>query len=54
MKPSDVEKKYVYEVYEKIATHFSHTRYKAWPKIEEFLNNLPEGSLVADVGNLSI
>lgn len=35
---TDVEKKYVYEIYEKIAPHFSHTRYKPWPKIESFLN----------------
>ena len=32
-KPSDLEKKYVYEVYDKIASHFSDTRYKPWPKI---------------------
>ena len=49
-KPTDLEKKFVYEVYDKIAPHFSHTRYKAWPKIESFLNNLPIGSFVADIG----
>lgn len=49
-KPSELEKKYVYEVYEKIAPHFAHTRYKPWPRIAEFLNSLPAGSLVADVG----
>jgi hypothetical protein len=32
--PTDIEKKYVYEIYEKIAPHFSSTRYKPWPKIE--------------------
>ena len=37
-KPSDIEKKYVYEVYDKIAPHFSSTRYKPWPKVEKFLN----------------
>ena len=47
---TDIEKKYVYEIYDKIAPHFSHTRYKPWPKIEGFLNSLDEGSLVADVG----
>lgn len=31
--PTDLEKKHVYEVYDKIAPHFSHTRYKPWPKI---------------------
>lgn len=49
--PSDVEKKYVYEVYDKIAPHFSATRYKPWPKVSKFLDSIPAGSLVADVGN---
>lgn len=48
--PSSMEKKYVYEVYEKIAHHFSNTRYKPWPQVEQFLLNLPKGSIVADVG----
>ena len=45
-----MEKQHVYEVYEKIAPHFSNTRYKPWPKIAEFLNSLEPGSVVADVG----
>jgi ubiquinone/menaquinone biosynthesis C-methylase UbiE len=49
-RPTDIEKKHVYEVYDKIATHFSHTRYKPWPKVAEFLNSLPPNSLVADIG----
>lgn len=49
-KPTDMEKKYVYDVYEKIASHFSHTRYKAWPQVERFLKSIPKGSVVADVG----
>ena len=36
--PTEMEKKHVYEVYDKIAPHFSHTRYKPWPRIEGFLN----------------
>lgn len=31
--PTELEKKHVYQVYDKIAPHFSHTRYKPWPKI---------------------
>ena len=31
--PTELQKKHVYEVYDKIAPHFSHTRYKPWPKI---------------------
>jgi alkylated DNA repair protein alkB family protein 8 len=45
-----MEKQHVYEVYEKIAPHFSHTRYKPWPKIAAHLNSLPDGSIVADIG----
>ena len=45
-----MEKQHVYEVYEKIAPHFSNTRYKPWPMIVEHLNSLPDGSIVADVG----
>lgn len=40
-----VETQYVFQVYDAIASHFSNTRYKPWPKIEEFLLNLPPGSL---------
>eukprot|EP00330_Aristerostoma_sp_ATCC50986_P011661 CAMPEP_0114594950 /NCGR_PEP_ID=MMETSP0125-20121206/16650_1 /TAXON_ID=485358 ORGANISM="Aristerostoma sp., Strain ATCC 50986" /NCGR_SAMPLE_ID=MMETSP0125 /ASSEMBLY_ACC=CAM_ASM_000245 /LENGTH=132 /DNA_ID=CAMNT_0001795853 /DNA_START=276 /DNA_END=671 /DNA_ORIENTATION=+ len=49
-KLSDWEKKYVYKTYDKIAPHFSSTRYKAWPKIEAFLKELPQHSIVADIG----
>lgn len=45
-----MEKENVHEVYEHIADHFSGTRYKGWPLVDDFLNNLPLGSLVADVG----
>ena len=48
--PSELQKKHVYEVYDKIAPHFSHTRYKPWPKIEKFLKQLEPGSMVYDVG----
>ena len=47
---TSMEKEHVYDVYEKIAPHFSNTRYKPWPKVQEFLESLPEGSIVADVG----
>eukprot|EP01097_Dermamoeba_algensis_P010085 TRINITY_DN729_c0_g1_i2.p1 TRINITY_DN729_c0_g1~~TRINITY_DN729_c0_g1_i2.p1 ORF type:complete len:262 (-),score=39.75 TRINITY_DN729_c0_g1_i2:222-971(-) len=46
----EFEKKHVHEVYDVIAPHFHKTRYKPWPLVEEFLNNLPPASLVADVG----
>ncbi|XP_030836326.1 uncharacterized protein LOC580052 [Strongylocentrotus purpuratus] len=45
-----LEKKHVHDVYERIAPHFSDTRYKAWPRVKEFLLELEPGSIVADVG----
>ena len=47
---TDMEKQHVYEVYDKIAPHFSNTRYKPWPQIAAHLNSLPDGAIVADVG----
>lgn len=35
--PTEVEKRYVYEVYDAIAEHFSDTRYKPWPKARTLL-----------------
>lgn len=49
-KTPKMERENVHEVYEHIADHFSGTRYKGWPLVDDFLNNLPLGSLVADVG----
>src|SRR3546814_5527708 len=45
-----IEESYVRDVYDAIAPHFSATRYKAWPKIAEFLNDQPPGYSVCDVG----
>ena len=49
-KPTEIEKKHVYEVYDKISEHFSKTRYKPWPLVSEFLNSLEKNSMVLDVG----
>ena len=49
-KPTEIEKKHVYEVYDKISAHFSHTRYKPWPQVAEFLNSLENDSYVLDIG----
>jgi len=49
-KPTEIEKKHVYEVYDKISAHFSETRYKPWPQVSEFLNSLEKDSYVLDVG----
>ncbi|XP_039178096.1 alkylated DNA repair protein alkB homolog 8 isoform X2 [Crotalus tigris] len=47
---SVLEQKYVHEVYEDIARHFSSTRHSPWPRVLEFLKGLPRGAIVADVG----
>lgn len=48
--PTEMEKKYVHDFYDTIATHFSKTRYMPWPRVAEFVKSLPPGSLVADIG----
>lgn len=50
MKNKNFESLYVKDVYNTIAEHFSHTRYKAWPSVKDFLDSLPSGSLIGDVG----
>ncbi|KAG0287329.1 tRNA methyltransferase, has a role in tRNA modification [Linnemannia gamsii] len=48
--PEEKEQQYVHSVYQAIAPHFSATRYKPWPVVEEFLNTMPAGYVGADVG----
>lgn len=40
----------MHEVYNEIALHFSQTRYKPWPIVEDFLTTRPEYSIGIDVG----
>uniref|UniRef100_A0A674K2X1 Probable tRNA methyltransferase 9B n=1 Tax=Terrapene triunguis TaxID=2587831 RepID=A0A674K2X1_9SAUR len=47
---SQLEKDHVHSVYEKIAPHFHDARYKAWPKVQQFLSDQDPGSLIADIG----
>ncbi|KAI9684699.1 MAG: tRNA methyltransferase, has a role in tRNA modification [Trizodia sp. TS-e1964] len=44
------EAEHVHAVYEQIASHFSATRYKAWPIVSRFLADQPPGSIGLDVG----
>ena len=46
----ELEQKYVKDVYNTIASHFSSTRYKPWPAVVNFLNSLADHSKVADIG----
>ncbi|KAG0223157.1 tRNA methyltransferase, has a role in tRNA modification [Mortierella sp. GBA43] len=50
MTPEQKEQVYVHSVYQAIAPHFSATRYKPWPVVEEFLKTMPAGYIGADVG----
>lgn len=50
LKVEHLEQKYVHEIYDDIAGHFSDTRYKPWPGVMRFLKNLPPYSLVLDMG----
>ncbi|KAL6115868.1 uncharacterized protein ACO6RY_00618 [Pungitius sinensis] len=47
---SRLERDHVHNVYDKIAPYFNDSRYKAWPKVRQFLLDLQPGSIVADIG----
>mmetsp|Transcript_34306 Transcript_34306/g.89526 ORF Transcript_34306/g.89526 Transcript_34306/m.89526 type:complete len:259 (+) Transcript_34306:89-865(+) len=46
----DIEAKHVLDVYDSIAPHWHGTRYKAWPRVQAFIDGLPRHSVVADIG----
>ncbi|KAI8591970.1 S-adenosyl-L-methionine-dependent methyltransferase [Geranomyces variabilis] len=46
----ELEHVHVHNVYNIIAPHFSATRYKPWPIVDNFLRGLNKGSIGADVG----
>mmetsp|Transcript_21572 Transcript_21572/g.61094 ORF Transcript_21572/g.61094 Transcript_21572/m.61094 type:complete len:327 (+) Transcript_21572:72-1052(+) len=50
LKTPAIEAENVRRVYDTIAEHWNHTRYKAWPRVDAFIRNLAPGSLVADLG----
>jgi hypothetical protein len=45
-----IEKAYVHDVYEQISATFSDSRYRAWPRVKQFLMDLEPGAIVCDVG----
>ncbi|CAN9510998.1 unnamed protein product [Ophioblennius macclurei] len=47
---TQLEREHVHSVYDKIAPYFNDSRYKAWPKVRQFLLDLQPGSIVADIG----
>lgn len=48
--PEAEEQQHVHDVYNEIASHFSQTRYKPWPVVEQFLLAQPDHSVGLDVG----
>lgn len=45
-----LEETHVHQVYSKIASHFSSTRYAAWPVVASFLQARKPGSVGLDIG----
>ena len=48
--PISYELTNVHQIYDRIAPHFSRTRYKPWPVVESFLKRQGAGSIGIDVG----
>ncbi|XP_026479271.1 alkylated DNA repair protein alkB homolog 8-like [Ctenocephalides felis] len=46
----NLERIHVHSVYEQIASHFSDTRHKPWPNVEKFIQTIPVGGILIDVG----
>lgn len=46
----DLERDHVQKVYDAVAAQWHGTRYKAWPRVVDFVRALPPCSLVADLG----
>lgn len=46
----EIEQNFVKHTYDHIASDFSSTRYKKWPKVESFIKDLPQKTFLLDVG----
>ncbi|KAK9867667.1 hypothetical protein WJX84_002914 [Apatococcus fuscideae] len=46
----ELEGTFVTSMYDAIAPHFSATRFAVWPRVKSFIESLPAGTIVADVG----
>ncbi len=40
------------DVYDQLSHHFSEERYRPWPRVRQFLEQLEPGSLVCDAGTI--
>lgn len=50
MNAEAMEAKHVNRVYDVIAKHFDHTRYKPWPAVEKYVQSLEPNTFVLDLG----
>jgi len=48
--PKNLEKNHVKNVYDAIAVHWDSTRHSPWKQVKNYVINLKEGSIVADIG----
>jgi ubiquinone/menaquinone biosynthesis C-methylase UbiE len=46
----EFERTNVHEVYDKISTHFSNTRYKVWKSVKKIIESIPSTASVLEVG----
>lgn len=46
-----IEKKYVYDTYKKISHHFDTTRAYLWQSVKDFLEIIPENSIICEIGS---
>jgi hypothetical protein len=54
LQPGELELDHVVRVYDNIAVHWNHTRGRRkvyWHKVKDFLDGLPVGTLLADIGS---
>eukprot|EP00871_Galdieria_phlegrea_P004836 jgi/Galph1/5353/GphlegSOOS_G3948.1 len=48
--PVEFEQKTVHQVYDQIAEHFTKTRYRVWPGVKRFLNQVDPCDVLLDIG----
>ena len=54
LQPGELELDHVVRVYDNIAVHWNHTRGKRkvyWHRVKDYLDSLPVGTLLADIGS---
>lgn len=50
LNPQLFEERFVHDVYDKIAPHFSHTRHTVWPNVHKFIKSVEGQGAVLDCG----